>query len=402
MDMYGEVVKEAILKKYTFPTAKSSDGYYHIYIPDVKAKSGRRQIKASTITSLKEKVIAAETKGKIYEQRTFKEVFEYYQKETIRYVKSEERRYSVLNTVSRKDYCYARFFGGTDFESKPIDKITSKDIKEILFFNLERYELKKRAFDTMSGIIRQTFRTAADEGWILEDTSKLVNYHSPKIVNMIIPDKDIEERMYTDEEIDAMIDYCHKWQEKYPKRTTAFALEYQILMGKRRGEVCASKWSDIHTDKNGIRYIQISRELQEVKKGAGNPHEFCKVVEHTKTSMDRRVPIWDELNEFLSRLKTQHDEYYPNEDFMFPADTEFGCINIRTVYYMFHKMRKELGVELSYDCIKGTHAYRRNFAKRIDNAELASKLLGNDVAVLKKNYYNGLDLGKALTALNNS
>lgn len=395
--LYGEFVNKAILRKYTFPTKKSSDGFYHINIPNPNTKSGRTQIKASTIDILKNKVIAFE-KGKA--TKTFKEVFLLCQEESLKYVKSNEKRYSVQNTVTRKNHNYERFIAGTIIEDKSLDEITVKDIKEVLYLNLSRYNLKKKSFDALVGIIREVFRKAADDELIEEDITKIIDFHSPKLSNMLIPESDIADRLYTDDEIEKMIKHCHTWQKKYPKRPTAFALEYQILIGKRRGEVCPSKWSDIKTDKNGIRYIEISRELQEIKKGAGNPHEFCKIVEHTKTSMDRRVPIWDEMEEFLTRLKAQHDEYYPDSDFMFPADTEFGCINIRTVYYMFHKMCKEIGVELSGDLIKGTHAFRRNFAKRVDNAEIASKLLGNDVRVLKKNYYDGLDMGKALKVLN--
>lgn len=399
-DLYGKLVNEAILKGYKFPTKISSDGFYHIWVEDKTKKSGRKQIKASTIEILKNKVVEYEKEKAGIKRRTFKEVFDHAQNESLKYVKNKEKRYSVSNTVIRKNHNYIRFFSDTDFEEKYVDEITVRDIKDICLYNLTRYDLKKKSFDALVGIIRLVFKTAADEELIEEDISKIIDFHSPKLSNMLIPESDIADRLYTDEEIEKMIEYCHNWQKKYPKRPTAFALEYQILIGKRRGEVCPSKWSDIKTDKNGIRYIEISRELQEIKKGAGNPHEFCKIVEHTKTSMDRRVPIWDEMDEFLERLKCQHDEYYPDSDFMFPADTEFGCINIRTVYYMFHKMCKEIGVELSGDLIKGTHAFRRNFAKRVDDAEIASKLLGNDIRVLKKNYYDGLDMGKALRALN--
>lgn len=393
-NLYGEFMKEVILRQYNFPTKKSSDGFYHIWIQDKTRKTGRRQLKASTLEILKNKVLES------YELPSFKDIYTTTQEETLKYVKSKEKLYSVSNTVTRKDHHYKRFFSDTEFENTPINKITTKDIKDICIYNLNRYELKRKSFNAMIGIIRQVFRYAADEDYIPEDITKRIDFHSPKLTNMLSSDSDISERLYTDEEIEKMIKYCHTWQEKYPKRPTAFALEYQILIGKRRGEVCPSKWSDIKEDDRGIKYIEISRELLEVKKSKYNPHEYCKIVEHTKTSMDRRVPIWNEMEEFLARLKVQHDRYYKDSDFMFPAKTEFGCINIRTVYYLFHRMCKELGIPLSSDQIKGTHAFRRNFAKRIDDAELASKLLGNDVRVLKKNYYDGLNLKKALDVLN--
>ena len=48
------------------------------------------------------------------------------------------------------------------------------------------------------------------------------------------------------------------------------------------------------------------------------------------------------------------------------------------------------------------HAFRRNIAKDINDSDMASKVLGNDVPVLEKNYYYGLDLAAAREAMKNS
>lgn len=124
------------------------------------------------------------------------------------------------------------------------------------------------------------------------------------------------------------------------------------------------------------------------------------IVEHTKTSKNRRVPVWSELQEFLDRLEEFHNSNDIYSEYLFPSKrSKYGCIDLRTPYKAFHQMCEDLGIELSLDLPKGTHAYRRNFAKKIDNATLSSKLLGNSEKVLKRNYYDGLDLDKALLVL---
>lgn len=53
--MYVDMEKEILLAKYKFPTQKSSDNNYHLWVADPSKKAGRRQLKAKTIDDLKQK-----------------------------------------------------------------------------------------------------------------------------------------------------------------------------------------------------------------------------------------------------------------------------------------------------------------------------------------------------------
>ena len=67
-------------------------------------------------------------------------------------------------------------------------------------------------------------------------------------------------------------------------------------------------------------------------------------------------------------------------------------------------MCKKLGIAISKEFIKGTHAFRRNAITDIINicgsAELASELLGNSPKVALQHYYSGINTDKALEILN--
>lgn len=73
------------------------------------------------------------------------------------------------------------------------------------------------------------------------------------------------------------------------------------------------------------------------------------IKEHTKTQKNRRIPLTDELLHLLSEIRNYNQVNFPDSPFLFP-----------------------------------------------------SKVLGNDVPVLEKNYYDGLDLVAARNAMKNS
>ena len=68
-------------------------------------------------------------------------------------------------------------------------------------------------------------------------------------------------------------------------------------------------------------------------------------------------------------------------------------------------MLKKLGIEVSAECIKGTHSFRRNAITDVVNATngniiMASQLFGNSPEVAKKNYYTEINFSEATNALN--
>ncbi|MCR4657611.1 MAG: tyrosine-type recombinase/integrase [Lachnospiraceae bacterium] len=179
----------------------------------------------------------------------------------------------------------------------------------------------------------------------------------------------------------------------------AYALELQILIGARRGEIPPLRRSDVRD-----KYINISREQITVKK-CGDAKTFYRIVEHTKTYRDRVFPRSDLLNEYLGRLYAILDAYYPASQFLFPADTDNEVIHNNTIYRLYERICRKLGIQICRDEIKGTHSFRRNAITDVVNASggnvvLAARLFGNSPEVATRNYYTGIDTGEALKALN--
>lgn len=112
----------------------------------------------------------------------------------------------------------------------------------------------------------------------------------------------ISERAYSDEEINAMLDYIHTHQQKYPAYPTSYALEFQIICGCRRGEIPPLTWNDV---KNGSVFFH--REQITVKKHVKTLHDFdaVEVVKGVKYVVGDTVPEYFQIVEH-TKTKEYH------------------------------------------------------------------------------------------------
>lgn len=323
----------------------------------------------------------------------FCDCFEIVVSEKLRYVKNGEKRLSIQNTVGKLRSEYRRYFEGTAFEQKYIDEITKKDVENICFANLERYELRKKAFLGMRGILKSVFVLAYGEYWTTDNVYMRVDFK--KFNDMISAAVPVEMRVHSDDTIERIMDYIAEKHQKAPKYLPAYALELQIIMGLRRGEVPPLMWSDVKED-----CILISKEQITVKKSDRNEKEYFCIVHHSKTYKDRKYPLTSDLQAFLDRLRAVHEKYGIKSPYLFPADSETGVITNNTVYEFYRRMCRALEIPISRDTVKGTHSFRRNAITKAVNSSggnvlLASQLFGNSPEVAEANYYTGLDMAEA-------
>jgi len=395
--MYEIMKREQILSRYTFPTQMSSDEYYHIWVDDPTKTNGRKQLKAKSLDELKNKVYLHEKSIYGEAPKTFFDVFEIVQNEKLRYIKNEEKRLSVKNTIERNRSEYARFFKDTNFEQMLIDDISKKDVENICIRNLEKYNLRSKGFLSMRSILKSVFNLAYEEYWISDNLYDRIDFN--KFKDMLIPEVPVEQRVHTDAEIERMLCYIHEKQEKRPNYFGAYALELQMLMGLRRGEVPALMWSDITEN-----YILINKEQITVKKSETVPKEYFVIVNHTKTYKDRKFPVTGKVEELLCRIRAVHERLRLDSPYLFPADNECGVITNNVVYNFYRRMCRSLQIPVDSECIKGTHSFRRNAITKVVNQSggnifMASQLFGNSPEVAKNNYYTGLNLTEAKTVL---
>ena len=190
-----------------------------------------------------QKVLAYEKGASGTARKTFKDVFDIVIENKRLYVKQKERLYSVENTILRIESSYKRYFSGTDFEQKFIDEITKRDIENICLMNLRRYDMKQKAFSSLRGILKSVFDYAFSDYLIQDNVYSRVIFK--QFGDMLVSDSSTHERVHSHEEVSVILAELHQKQADHPKLSSAWALELQILMGLRRGEIPPLQWSDI-------------------------------------------------------------------------------------------------------------------------------------------------------------
>lgn len=390
-EMYEEKMKEEILSRYNFPTKPSSDGFYHIYVKD--AAKGRRQFKASTLEILKTKVYEFVKEQEGLKSHTFKSCYEAAKALRTKRTKKNNKRYSLENTINRMDSDYKRFFEGTEFELKEIGEITKEDVEEFIEDALTRFDLRKKGFNNLKSLLKKTFDYAFKEYYTAENVYERCDLS--QFADLIMDDVPITKRVHSAKEVEDILGYIHLYQAEHPDYIPSYALELQILIGARRGEIPPLTWDDISDDS-----IFIHRELVTLHKREGRDTDLHAIVEHTKNHSNRMFPMTEELKEFFDRLRDVHRMYYKDSSFLFPGGAITGTMTNNVVYKFYRKCCDKVGIKHTPGVVIGTHSFRRNAITRTVNKSggniyMASKLYGNSPRVAEANYYTGVDLDAA-------
>ncbi len=397
-EIYKMLEKKEILSNYHFPENPCKDGYFRIYVKCPTIKSGRKQLSAKTLEELKEKVYQYECGVHGSASKSFKKAFELTLEDKATYKKTEEKKLRAANTAERTWRDYNRYFKDTEFESLYISDITKKDIENVCLMNLQRYDLRKKAFTNLRSILSSVFSHAYCEDWIKDNPYTRVNFK--KFSDMFEDDVAIEERMHSEEELSRMIDELHCKQKARPGYSSYWAMEFQILTGTRRGEIPPLTWDLIKeniTDNGQEKYISIEKSQITCR-------NEMHIVNHTKNRKSRKFPVTDELNDFLYRLKARNNKYYPDSNFLFPANTKLGTITNRAVYDLYVRLCDKLDIPRQEGIVRGPHSFRRNAITFVTNATggnifAASTLFGNTPKVAQSNYFTGTDMLKAKSIL---
>ena len=389
--------KEKILNAYTIPKKPDKEGYYRIYVKDPTRPGGRKQFRDKNLDNLKEKVYRYEKS--IPESDlivTFHDAFEYalkFEEENV----SKERQKSKNNTISKYRSDYTRFFTGSSFVNKSIKEITTRDIDMEVRAILRKLQLSKKGMESIRGIINLAFKRACYMGWIDANPAESIIWKDYK--KLLKEPTPIKERVYSEKELAEMHKFVLEHQKFKPSYVPAYALEFQMLTGMRRGEIAPLLWDDVDFE-NGT--IFVHRELISQQNKRSDAEYICN---YTKNGKARLYPIADLEQEFLEKLRRIHDEYYPSNPFLFPADTKNGCITNNMVYQFFRRMCKKLDIPISRSRVRGTHALRRNaITESVNNSNgnfvLTAQMYGNSPETIRKHYYAGGDIEELRSVLN--
>ncbi len=393
ISMTATKVLKIHLSKYTFPKTPCKDGRYYIKVKDITRKNGRRTLSAKNLDELEELVLCYDTGNLDLQKKTFRHVFRLVQQQYTEGC-SGARLAKKQSSVHRHMQTYKRYFADTYFENMCVDEISARDVMEICETACRKYLLKKHELMSIRSAISSVFSYAQTMGWIpaiLKTAYDLADFTVCN--NLLQKPVRIDQRGYSDDEMNlifAEIRHTHKTRPDY---LPSYGLELQILLGLRRGEVSALMWRDFDEEK---KCVYICRE--QLTMMGTKPLRYC-IDDSTKTGRSRKLGITPKIQAVLDAVREAQVRTGRQSEFLFPADTETGCITNAVIPQHFGRICSKIGIPVSKDLIRGTHAFRRNFATDIRNIagkNDAADMTGHSQDTFDNHYSMGLDVDKMI------
>lgn len=357
---------------------------WYTHLPDESKKSKRTKVKRKKRKDLDNIILeyymsleleSKETVEKEEEKKilTLEELFYEFMKYKSKTVDA--------STVKRMMADWKRFYSSkADFISKPIDKFTKIDIDD--FFNtvLDEYNLKKKGFYNMCGILKQMFEYAVDAEYI-EKNPYRTKVNKKKFV---YEKKCNEKEVYKTDEKKLFVEEMERRLTNNPSNTAPLAVLLDFELGTRKGEILAISKSDIvgnkiHIHRQLVEEFDVS-DLDNIR-GVG-----WKVVEYTKSEDgDRWLPLTARAKRIIERVEEINKEYgYRYKDFIFVRDGK--CLNPDTVDAQVKRGCEYIGIP-----VKTMHKIRKTFASTLlhngVNISIVKDMLGHaDESTTLKHY----------------
>ena len=302
------------------------------------------------------------------------------------------------NTVSKRNSDWIRFFKGTDISTKPIVKISEKELflfmKETICHPKRHGEpsdvpLCKRSAKQFWGYIGHVFSQAEEDEILTPDKNParkiIVKNLYKNCVENVRPDNRV---IVPPNEMEMLQNQIRIDHEEHPEYMAPYALELAMLTGMRAGEIAGLRWERVMEDEG---YIYVT-ERASVDQMTGERRQ-----KPPKNLKSRRIPLTFEMKEIFERVREVAKENGFYGDYVF--QNENGPLTAHMISSCLKNRCKMLNITT-----KGVHAFRRtvNSIMRANglDAQATSSILGNTVGVNNTYYtFDVRNYGEKLAAL---
>lgn len=351
--------RKELLEKHPYAITQGKDGKWRTYIP---LEDGRKLIKLSTKEKIEERLV--EYYKSIEETpKTFEDMY---------YKWREVQDSLVVNNSSVKyDTDYKRYFLGTNFIKKEIEKITEEDIKLFIVNTVKEQGLCKKACKTLFGYISNVIRSARVNRIITDNPMEFLEAKQfYKYCRMTA--RPMDKTIVTESEMSLLNRQFQEDYQKNPSYIPTYAVEFATLTGMRVGEIAALSWDDITEE-----YIIVRKSE---KYDRINKRYF---IDTTKNYKERVFPITKKIRDLLHTLKRVEMENGFLCEWIFA--NEKGRIHAPVISSCAKNKCRQIGITE-----KGIHAFRRTLNSEMRHngvsSTVAASLLGHTESV-NETYY---------------
>lgn len=277
------------------------------------------------------------------------------------------------STLKKYENTYNRFFKDDSIVKKDIKLISDGDIENFIFRVLNKFKIKKNAFNQMYYILNGILKKARKDKIIKDNPCDLIDL---EIYYCRLEEQsfDTSKRVLDDVGCQKLMEVLMNDRKRKPNYIPSYAVELALLTGMRAGELSFLKWDNIKTNDG---YIQVcgSEKLNQITK------EYYD--SDTKTHKKRRVPITDKMTEFFRNLKLIEMKYGYLGEYVF--SNENGRIHRNTLC----SCARNKCMQAKLDA-KGLQVARRTFNSQLKTngvpTVIAASILGHSQEV-NESYY---------------
>lgn len=269
--------RQEILKSHEYKIWQGNNGLWYTYLPDTTKKNNRRLIKRKTEEELDTVIVEYYRKAKAKQDMTLESLYP----EWLNYYKVHTTKTASVKRYSTE---WTRYYISDPIIKKPLKSLTTLMLDEWVHSNIQRHQMTKKQYYTMSFILRRCMIYAETNGYIQENVFAKVKVNS-KMFRKVQKKPDYTQ-VYLALEQPLIIDEAWKDYNKNPENTTPLAVILMFYLAVRPGEIVALQESDF---RNGLLSIQRmeSGEFEEIE-----PGKYTRVsrgvAEHTKTDAGDR------------------------------------------------------------------------------------------------------------------
>ena len=343
-DMVEKMTKKNVIDKHPYAiteTLRRGQKRFITYVYDESKANKRKQVSASTIENLENKIYEA------YKNRNVL-TFETVAQEWLKAYKGKVKP----QTFSRTMTDYNRFIPKCSFVKKSIKAIDTLTIEKYLEKTIVDDKLQEQAYKNLKSMLNGIFKFALKRRYITENPMETAEVSTTNLV--VLPKKTKEAVVFTNKERDKIKDFIEKDSANY-KTTAPLAVLLSFQLGLRVGELIALKWTDIEENKIHIQRQEVIYDVydEELKKTAGSVH---KVVEYTKTKAGERfLPLTPVALKILEDVKVWNKNNKIQSEYIFADENGRNynrqrintclysyCVDVDIIKKSSHKIRRSV------------------------------------------------------------